>query len=202
MTGTANAAKEIGLGLTYDPRMPIGSFHDAMPNIAFGGMQAKWDYFPLDSLSTGMEVQYHLFQQGPQTGTIPIENGAVTAPVFRSASIWSFLPTARWYFSTRSLRPYASLGVGLTSASEAVVVSDISRRERATALIVQPSLGVLWRFVDATQPATEGLPPLRRPLESLVGLTASLAWAFTTSDVLGASDVGYVGIQIGLYAKP
>lgn len=200
-TGTARAAREFGYGVTYDPRIPLGSFRDFVPDISFGGLQAKMDYFPIDSLSLGLEGQYHLFQRGAETSTAPIDNGAVTGALFRRASFWSFLPTARWYFSSRALRPYAALGVGLATRTETLIVSDLSRHDTSVALIIQPSLGVLWRFADTTdrEPSNE---LARKPLDSLFGLTASVTYAYTTADVLGANNVGYAGIQVGIYAKP
>ncbi len=208
----ARAAKEIGLGITYDPRIPIGGLRDFTPDIAAAGLQVKWDYFPLDRLSIGIEGQYHLFQRGLETNTTPIANGAVTAPTFRYASIWSFLPTARYYFSARTFRPYAALGAGVSSTTDAFLVSDLGRRESGLSFIVQPSVGVLWRlWIDPTR-TPEGVAagdvrpvagaPLRGPIESMFGVTASITCAFTTADVISASNVIYAGIQVGVYAKP
>jgi hypothetical protein len=211
-TGTAaHAEREIGLGVAYDPRIPVGSFRDVIPNVGFAGVQAKWDYYPLDALSTGVEVQYQLFQRDTDTTTVAIPNGAVTAPTFRYASFWSVLPTVRYYFSTRTLRPYAALGAGVSSATRAVLVSDVSQRDVSAAFIVQPSIGVLWRLSpdrtarpagDGGDAAPPGGGPTRRPLDSMFGLTAALTYAFTTADFIGASNIGFAGIQLGVYAKP
>src|SRR5690349_14759724 len=86
-SGTVHAAKEVGLGVTYDPRVPLGSFRDFVPDVAVIGIQAKWDYFVLDALSIGLEAQHHRFRRGVETDTIPIPNGAVTAPTFRNVTI-------------------------------------------------------------------------------------------------------------------
>lgn len=208
-SSAAHAAKEIGLGIAYDPRVPVGSFRDVIPNVAFTGLQAKWDYFPLDRLSLGVGVQYHLFQRGTQTDTVAIPNGAVTAPNYRYATFWSALPVARYYFSTRTFRPYVELGAGVSSSVATVLVSDLGVRNSGVAFIIQPSVGVLWRLPVSRSAGTgDGdLPPpstgySRKPLESMFGLTASLTYAFTTTDLAGASNVGYAGIQLGIYAKP
>jgi hypothetical protein len=43
---------------------------------------------------------------------------------------------------------------------------------------------------------------MRKPMESMFGLTASATYAYTTADVAGSSNVSYAGLQIGIYAKP
>jgi hypothetical protein len=212
----ANAAKEIGLGAAYDPRIPIGSFRSFVPDVAWSGFQAKWDYFFTDTLSIGLAVQYQLFRRGLNTNTLELPQGAVTAPSFQYAVFWSFIPTARYYFSsTEAVRPFAELGVGITAASDNFLVSDLSRHDATAALIVQPSVGVLLPlhtndaerheqeaiFKDSETP---GHPVARgaRSLESMFGVSASLACSFTTADVVGARDVVYAGVQVGIYAKP
>jgi hypothetical protein len=205
--GEAEASREIGLGVSYDPRLPLGGFRSFVPNPALAGVQARWDFFPLDALSTGVEVQYHLFQRGLTTDTVPITDGAITATTFRYASFWSVVPTVRYYFSARGdVRPYAGIGAGLTSMTSTVLMSDLSERDIASAFIVQPSLGVLWRLSSdstaAVASVAEETYSVRRPLESMFGVTASLSYAFTTADVTGASNVQYAGVQIGVYAKP
>ena len=87
-------------------------------------------------------------------------------------------------------------------------MSDQPQREVNTGFIVQPSAGVLWRLTsrahaeraDDDQVALVGSP--RKPLESMFGVTASVTYAFTTADVIGANNVSYAGFQIGIYAKP
>jgi hypothetical protein len=204
----AAAAKEIALGATYDMRVPVGSLRRLMPSASFNGFQARWDFFPRDALSAGLEVQYNLFQRGLVTATVPIANGDVTATTFRYASQWSFLPTVRYYLFPRSaFRPYAELAAGVTVLASAVLVSDLPQRDRSTAFILQPSAGVLWRLTpDTTSRASDGseagVGPVRKPLESMFGLTASVTYAYSTADIFGASDISHAGIQLGIYAKP
>lgn len=193
----AQAAEEVGLGVTYDPRVPIGSFRGFAPNVAFSGLQAKWDYFPTNKLSTGVELQYNLFQNDVASETVSIPNGAVNAATFRYLSLWSLIPTARYYFAEGVLRPWVGLGAGVSSSTSAILVSDLSRRETGWAFIAQPSAGVFWQL---SRERHESL--LREPTESIFGLTASVAYAFTTADVIGASNVGFAGVQVGVYAKP
>jgi hypothetical protein len=206
-SGPAHAAGEVGLGVTYDARAPIGNFRDFIPNVSFAGFQAKWDFFPLDALSVGLEAQYQLFQRGVETNTTPITNGAVTAPTYKYTSIWSFLPTVRYYLSSGAFRPYVALGTGVSSTTGGILVSDLSPRHQGIAFIVQPSIGVLWQlWSDLTpRPGDDALLAgvgRRKPMESMFGLSASIAYAYTTADVLGATDIGYAGIQLGIYAKP
>jgi hypothetical protein len=206
-SGAARAAGEIGLGAAYDPRVAVGNFRDFVPDIAFQGVQARWEYYPIDAIAIGFVVQYQFFQRGVETDTVPIPNGAVTAPNFRSISFLSVMPTARYYFSTRGFRPYAEIGVGMSDSTSEILVSDLTQREHRGSLIVQPSLGVLWCLSPDLADTAAGRAEhpfgyIRKPLESMFALSASIAYSFTTMDVVGATNVGYAGIQLGIYAKP
>lgn len=208
----ARATREIGLGAAYDMRAPVGGFRSFVPNTSFSGFQVKWDFYPLDALSTGVEVQYHLFQRDLVTDSVAFQDGVTTATTFRYASFWSFVPTVRYHFFEHgALRPYLSLGAGAASVTSAILVSDVSRRDNGAAFVLQPSVGVLWRLSperwtpspDAgAEGAAPGMRPRRKPMESMFGLTASLTYTFTTADVASASDVSYAGLQLGIYAKP
>jgi hypothetical protein len=208
-SATAHAEKEVALGASYDARAPVGDFRRLIPETSFGGFQARWDFYPLDALATGIEVQYNLFQRSSKTDTISTDDAAFTGTTFRYAGFWSLMPTVRYYlFAHSTIRPYAELDAGVVAVTSAVLVSDQSRRDLVTAFIVQPSVGLLWRLTpDRTSnvqidPEEAAAGPLRRPLESMVGLTASVTYAFTTADVIAASNVSYAGFQLGIYAKP
>lgn len=207
----ARATREVGLGATYDMRAPVGGFRSFVPNTSFTGFQVKWDFYPLHALSTGVEVQYHLFQRDLLTDTVGFQNEAITATTFRYSSFWSFVPTVRYhFFEHAALRPYVGLGLGAASVTSAVLVSDVSRRDTSPAFVVQPSVGVLWRlsperWVPSPDGGAEGAAPgmpARKPMESMFGLTASVTYTYTTADVLTANDVSYAGVQLGIYAKP
>jgi hypothetical protein len=209
-SAAARADKEIGLGISYDPRLPLGGLHTLAPNAAVAGIQGKWEYYVVDQrVALGFALQYQYFQHGGESTTVPVQNGAVTAPFTRYAYFISFIPTARWFPfgpATRGIRPWVELGVGATSATSAVLASDLSRRDNGGGLVLQPSAGVLWALVSDDGGSSAGgreeelmLPPRRR--ESMVAIAASVAWAFTTADVVTAQNVEYVGLQIGLYTK-
>ena len=69
-SGAARAAGEIGLGAAYDPRVAVGNFRDFVPDIAFQGVQARWEYYPIDAIAIGFVVQYQFFQNDPYKTTI------------------------------------------------------------------------------------------------------------------------------------
>jgi hypothetical protein len=203
----ASATREVGLGATYEMNAPVGAFRSFSPNTSFTGFRARWDYYPLEALSTGVEFQYQLFQRDLVNDTVAIPDGAVTATTFRYASLLSVVPTVRYHFvALGALRPYLSFGAGVASLTAAVLVSDVSRRETSAAFIMQPSAGVFWRLSPERVPrppdVTAGPGPIHRPTEPTFGLTASITYTFTTGDVVGANDISYAGIQLGIYAKP
>lgn len=211
----ARATNEVGLGAAYDPRIPVGDFRSFVPGVGFAGFQLKWDYFFTDKLTAGIDVEYHLFRRDLETNTTPIPNGAITAPAFHYMTFWSFIPTARYYFSTRAIRPYAELGVGMAATGRTIAVSDLVQHDAGAALVVQPTIGALWQIVTnqaeraEREAAERDLGPAylqehktHKPSESMFGLTTSIAYSFTTADALGAHNVSYVGLQLGIYAKP
>ena len=145
-SGNAAAESEVALGAAFDARVPVGSFRRAVPVTSFGGFQARWDFYPLDALATGVEVQYNLFQRPSTTDTVTTADGAITGTTFRYASFWSLMPTARYHLFPRgALRPYAEIAAGVVGVTSAVLLSDLSKRDITTAFIAQPSVGVLWR---------------------------------------------------------
>ena len=208
-SGDAAAANEIGLGVNYDARAPLGSFRTSIKNTSFSGLQLRWDFFLKDVFALGLEVQYNLFERGEATETVTTPDATITGTSFHYATFWSFLPTARYFFFARDrVRPYAELGVGATFVTSAVLISDQSQRDTSPAFIVQPSLGVLVRLTpdhrreEIAERERELGPGAREPLESMFGLTASVTYAYTTADVLTSNNVSYAGFQVGIYAKP
>lgn len=210
-SGTARADREIGLGLNYDPRVPVGGFRDLVPSAALAGVQGKWEYYAIaDRLAVGFDLQYHYFQKGAEQTTVAIDNGAATAAFTRYAYFITVIPTVRWFpWTSRVVRPYLEVGAGVTSATGAVLASDLSRRSNEGGFVAQPSLGVVWALVSRDSGAStwaagvaENEPvSVRKPRESMFGITTSVAWAFTTADVLTAKNVNYVGVQLGVYSK-
>lgn len=204
----ASAEKEIGLGVSYDPRVAVGGLRDVVPSAAVAGVQAKWEYYAIaERLALGVGFQYHYFQAGGDVATYQVDSGAVTGAFTRYAYFFTLLPTARVFplgRASSAVRPYGELGLGATSAAGRVLASDLSRRSQTGGLVVQPSVGVLWAITSrggGPDESLEGLPPPRRSRETVFGITTSLAWTFTTADVFTATNVSYVGAQLGLYAK-
>jgi hypothetical protein len=210
-SATAAAGNEIGLGLSWDPRVPLGGLKDLAPNASPSGVQAKWEYYALDNrIALGLGFQYHYFQAADRTTTVEIPNGAATAPFTRYAYFITLFPTLRYYplgARPTTVRPFLEIGAGATSSTSAVLASDLSRRSNEGGFIAQPSAGVLWTIrsrdtASAAASAGEGQSwTSSRSRESMLAVSASLAWAFTTADIVTASDVSYVGLQLGLYSK-
>lgn len=198
----ARADREVGLGLAYDPRLPVGGLRDLVTSAGLGGVQGRWDYYATDAFVVGFEAQYHLFERGPDVRTVAIPDGAATAPFTSYAYFFTVLPTVRYFpWPQASVRPYAALGAGATAATAAVVASDLSRRTDGWGLVLQPSVGVLWRLTHEDELAGGEGWHVTRTRESMFALAASVAGSFTTADLLFANDVAYVGVQLGVYSK-
>jgi hypothetical protein len=211
----ASASDELALGVAYDARAPVGTFRNVIPDVSYVGLQARWDYFPVDDLSIGVAIQYNHFRR-ERAG---VEGPDSTTPAtFRDVTFWSFIQTIRLYLTDGGdVRPYAELGGGISSAFGAVLGHDLTRRDAVTGFIMQPAFGLLVRtsdddnvaarrrqFEDEDDPSAQlyRVGALRRPRESLFGVSLSVSCAYTTTDVGGATNVGYAGFQLGIYAKP
>jgi hypothetical protein len=192
--GSAGASHEIGLGISYDGRVPVGSFRNFLENPAWQGLQGQLDYFIADRLSLGVGLQYNLFRQQSPPQTVQIAGGAITATTFRAAEMWSIWPSTRVYLLPRKdVRPYVGLAIGATQVIHTLLTSDIVQTGDQWFLIVQPSAGLFFRFGP---PREHGLRE-----DPAVGALIAMTYAFTTASFLDVSNLSYFGTQIGIYAK-
>jgi len=192
--GPARAAGEMGFGLSYDARVPLGSFRDFVSDPGWQGFQGSLDYFPIDAVSVGVAVQYELFRQDFPTQTMQIPNGAITSEVFRHAAVWSIFPVARAYLLPRAVvRPYLALGVGPVDVIHNAQASDVVVSNDRWALMVQPSAGVFYRIGPN--------PPYGLRDDPGFGVSASLSYAWTSSSFGAVSNLSSLGAQLGLYGK-
>jgi len=188
------ASGEVGFGLSYDARVPVGSFRNAIGDPSWQGFLGSFDYFPVDWMSIGVAGQYNLFQEGFGTQTTALPRGAITAEAFRYATIWSLYPVVRFYLAPlETLRPYFALGVGPVNVIQAVLTSDVYLRDDSWHLFVQPTAGVFLRLGPDPNYGLREDPAF--------GVTASVSYAFTTASLGDVSNLSYVGLQVGLYAK-
>lgn len=212
-SASARADREIALGLSYDARVPTGSFRALVPDAGLAGAQGKWEYYAIPNrLALGFDVGYQYFQRGEAISTEQIDNGAATAPFTRYAYFFSIMPSVRWFPfpNSRVVRPYLEGAIGATSATAAILASDLSRRVNTGGLAVQPSAGIIWAIVSrdgsvSSVSSSESLQTepwmSRRPRETMFGIATSVAWSFTTADVLAANNLSYAGLQVGIYTK-
>jgi hypothetical protein len=190
----ASASGEIGLGASYDARVPVGSFRDFVGDPSWQGFQASLDYFVTDWLSLGAAGQYSLFQEQFPTQTLAISNGAITAQTFRYASSWSIFGVPRVYFLPHhAVRPFVALGVGPVNVTHTAVASDIAVHDESWNLLLQPAVGAYFRLGPNARYGLRQDPAF--------GLVASLSYAFTTASFLNVSSLSYMGLQFGVYTK-
>jgi hypothetical protein len=190
----ASASGEVGFGVSYDARLPVGSFRRVVTKPAWQGFQATLDYFISDTFSIGVGGQYSLFQQNFSSQTIGLQNGALTSEVFKAASIWSLFATVHAYLWPHAVvRPYVALGVGPTDVIHTLLASDVAMRDEKWFLMAQPSAGAFYRI---------GPDPVRGLRDDpAIGLAASVSYALTTANLGNASDLSYFGVQVGVYSK-
>ena len=127
------------------------------------------------------------YHQSPQA-TYPVENGAVTATLFRIIDVVALVPEAHYYFGPdNGVVPYLGMGAGFASVKFHVLVSDFDLSESSAGLILSPEGGML-------------IPFDRDGHTILQAFTVGLRWSFITAGFRDVSNTSYIGLTSGLLA--
>jgi hypothetical protein len=175
--------------LTYDPAVPIGSVRSFVQNVSpLGfGLDARY-WFKGPNLSVGVGGIYNRFYETSPQATYPVENGAVTATLYRIIDVVGVLPEVHYYFGPeKEVVPYLGLGAGLGSVKFHVLVSDFDLSENSLGLIVSPEGGFL-------------LPFDRDGSLILQAFTVGVKWSFITAGFRDVSNTSYLAFSLGLLA--
>jgi len=175
--------------LTYEPSVPVGSVRSFVPNVSGLGFELDARYwFKGPNLSVGLAGVYNRFYDQAPQATYPVDNGAVTATVFRVLDVVALVPEVHYYFGPdNDVVPYLGMGAGFASAKFHVLVSDLDVSENSAGLILLPEGGMLIPF------DRDGSTILQA---AMVGLR----WSFITSGFRDVSNTSYIGLTLGLLA--
>jgi hypothetical protein len=174
--------------LTYDPALPVGSVRSFVPNISpLGfGLDARW-WFSGVNLSVGVGGVYNRFWQTSPQETFPVENGAVTATLYRIIDVVGLAPEVHYYFGPENrVVPYLGMGAGFASVKFHVLVSDLDLSDQSPGLLLAPEGGILL--------------PFDRDGFILQAVTLGAKWMFITSGFRDVSNTSYLSLTLGLLA--
>jgi len=174
--------------LKYDPSVPVGSVRSFVPNVSPLGFDIDARYwFKRPSFSVGLGGVYNRFYRQSPQATYPVENGAVTATLYRIIDVVALVPEAHYYFGPdNGVVPYLGVGAGFASVKFHVLVSDFDLAESSSGLILSPEGGMLI--------------PFDRDGIILQAVTVGLRWSFVTAGFRDVSNTSYIGLTLGLLA--
>jgi hypothetical protein len=172
--------------LKYDPSVPVGSVRSFVPNVSPLGFDLDATYW-FSQFSVGLGGVYNRFYRQSPQATYPVENGAVTATLYRIIDVVALVPEVHYYFGPdNDVVPYLGVGAGFASVKFHVLVSDFDLGERSSGLILSPEGGILI--------------PFDRDGIILQAITLGLRWSFITAGFRDVSNTSYVALTLGLLA--
>jgi hypothetical protein len=134
----------------YEISLPVADLRDFLSEPSYRGfeMGALWPVYR--SLYIGPVFNYHLFYQHKGTTTYLLDSGALTADLYRYAKTWTMGAAARYVFLRPDSigRPFVGLRMGLTFATMATLVSDLSLYDNPVGFALAPEAGVMLRVAE------------------------------------------------------
>jgi hypothetical protein len=132
----------------YDVSLPVGSVRSFVPAVSPIGfvLDARY-WFAGPNLSVGVAGIYNQFYHQSPQATYPVDNGAVTATLYRIADVTAIAPEAHYYFGpANAVVPYLGAGAGFASVKFHVLVSDLDVVQRSSGFIMFSEGGILIPF--------------------------------------------------------
>jgi hypothetical protein len=182
---TPGAAQANGFywSLKYNPSIPVGdvrNFVDNVTPVAFDFDGRYWFRY----ISVGVAGVHTSFYDTTPRTTYPIENGALTATIYRHIDMLALVPQVHFYAAPDAdVVPYAGFGAGISWATFRTVISDIDVAETNSGLILSPEAGVLI--------------PYDRNGIVRQALMLGARYTFTTIGYRDVTNFSYFGLQVG-----
>lgn len=166
----------------YEISLPVGSLKDFTDAASYRGFDLGGLWPIVGGLKLGAYFNHHLFYEELGRETYPLENGAVTANLYRFARFWTTGAMARYHFLPASsvFRPYVGVRTGIAFATTATLVSDLSLYNSPVGFAIAPELGGLVALND------------------FLALSGSLRYDFSTLSEGPLENGSYLAFQLGL----
>jgi len=144
LTTTTAQVKRLGLGFGY--ALPSGDIAD----ITAGGLAAHFEV----GYAVTRSIDVSLFYSGEFLAGGSRDIGAGTTVDYRAVAIGSYMLNGRYYFAEDGFRPYASLGLGLSSIGAVEIevqgggVEGADTSESVSNFAFRPALGFKYGVLN------------------------------------------------------
>ncbi len=165
---------------------PIGDFGKYISDTSLRGFSFEGRTFLRDNFSLGLSFSWNRFNQTYDLLEVPIQNGAVSGPVYRYADMFGIRALAHVYLMQGPLQPYLGAGIGGAWDFAYQQVTDLSRSQSNFDFMLSPEVGFLYTVARGGTTA---------------GLNVALRYTYTTATTGGYKNAqtlsGVVGLTLG-----
>jgi len=175
-------SEQAGIFGGYEIATPTGDLHDYIEESSFQGFEIGGLFPAYRGLHLGVYFNYHLFYEDRGVTTTQLQNGAVTAHVYRYTKFWSAGMAARYYLLAPDsrVRPYLGLRLGVAFLTAAAHVSDLSFYETPIGFAIAPEVGFAVR------------------LAPMLALSLSVRYDYSTASSGPIDSASYVAYHMGV----
>jgi hypothetical protein len=165
----------------YEISLPVGDLRDFATAPSYRGFEAGALWPIWRSLYIGPVFNYHLFYEHKGETTYLIDNGAITADLYRYARTWTMGAALRYLFLEPKgfARPYVGLRLGITFATMATLVTDLSLYDNPVGFALAPEGGVMLRLTD------------------FMHFAAAVRYDYSTAGTASWDNISYVAYHMG-----
>lgn len=166
----------------YEISLPVADLRDFATEASYRGFEAGALWPIWRSLYVGPVFNYHLFYEHKGETTYLLDSGALTADLYRYARTWTMGAATRYYFLEPNAiaRPYVGLRMGITFATMATLVTDLSLYDNPVGFALAPEAGVGLRVAEC------------------VRFAVSVRYDYSTAGAASWDNISYVAYHAGL----
>jgi Lipid A 3-O-deacylase (PagL) len=168
--------------LAYEVAFPVADLNTFIGSVSPRGLGFAGEFPVYKGLRIGGTINYNRFYGNQPRDTYYLDNGAVTATLYRYVDVWSLAALARYRFlePNSGIRPFIGVGLGVSFLSATTLVADLGFQDTPAGFLFQPEAGVTARLS--------------------AGMQALLAvrYTMTTAAFREVDMPSYISLQIGL----
>ncbi len=195
LSGVARAQDDVGgrppsrqlLVLNWEPTRALGDFNKYIGSPTYRSFSIEGRRFLTNAFSLGVSASWSRFRETKDLEIVPVTNGTVSGPVYRSFDMFAVRALAHLYAQAGALRPYLGAGIGGSWDFDYQQVTDLTHAHDSFDFVVSPEIGLLY----SPGPVAHG-----------GGLNLALRYTYTTAPFGSQKNTqmvtAVVGVTLGL----